>query len=172
MRKICVLVCALIIFCSVNPLSINASPELTPDCRKQLDDRMDDFTELIMKDVISSFDLDISTDPHIRNYMEVTLDDLHASHMIYGGKIDDQHYNSLLQHFMGSFHGEPRLFIKLPEAYVLYQEQDNLNVIIHLNLKGNKWEVVERKKKKGNEVKLPPLKCHQEYLKEKRKNSH
>ncbi|WP_240794164.1 hypothetical protein [Bacillus sp. BHET2] len=136
-----------------------------------MDERMDDFTDLIMEDIISSFDLDINQNKRSGRFLEVRLEDLHAGHMVYGGKLDDSYYNSLEKHFMGAFRGEPRLFVTAKEAYLLYKKQDNTNVMIHLKLKGNEWKEVDRKKKKGNEVKLPLLKCYEKYLKEKHKNS-
>jgi hypothetical protein len=170
LRKPCVLICTLLIFFSINSPTIQAAPILSQECQKQLDDQLDQFTNLIMEDIISSFNLDINQDEDNIRYLKVSFDALQAAHMIYGGNSNDSNYNTLKKHFMGSFRGEPRLFVTAQEAYVLYKLQDNSNIMIHLKLIDSKWKVVERKKKKGNEIKLKPLKCHQEYLKKLKKS--
>ncbi|WP_226670539.1 hypothetical protein [Metabacillus litoralis] len=166
MNKTFILVSGLLVVFVLNSLHINAEapPKLSPECIKKMEKRDEQFTSLIMSDVISSFDLDI--DEH--SYIEVTSRDLDAANMIYGGKEKDDYYNSLMQHFNVASRGKPRLFIKPQEAYLLYKEPDYTDVMIHLELKGSKWEVIDQKKKKGNEIEYKQIKCEKEYIKKKK----
>jgi hypothetical protein len=53
------------------------------------------------------------------------------------------------------------------EGYFLYKEPDNTNVMVKIRLSDSKWEVLEEKKVKGNEIEYKPLKCEKDYLKKR-----
>ena len=145
------------------PLHAEA-PRLTPECMEQRKARDEQFTQQVIKDVISSFQLDI--DEH--QYIEVSARDLDAANMIYGGKEKDEYYDSLKKHFFVATRGNPRLFVRPQEAYVLYKKPDNTNVMVHLKLEKARWEVTGRNKKKGREIPYKLLPCEIDYLKKKK----
>jgi hypothetical protein len=140
-------------------------PSLSPICIEEMKQRDESRNKLIMDDIISTFNLDIDDS----NYFELTSKDLDASNLVYGGRVDDPYYNSLDQLFGSSpsTQGTPRLYVRPLTAYFLYKEKDNTNVMVLLKLKDNKWEVVEKKREKGNDVKYIQVKCEKEYLKKR-----
>ncbi|EKN70713.1 hypothetical protein BABA_04709 [Neobacillus bataviensis LMG 21833] len=139
-------------------------PRLSPDCLENREIRDVEFNKEIMKDIISGLELDIDN----QSFTEVTDRGLDAAHLIYGGKELDEVYQSLHQQFIVASRGKPTLFVKPLEAYLLYKQPDNTNVAVHLKLNNFKWEVVEKKKAKGNAITYKLLKCEKEYLKKKR----
>ncbi len=96
--------------------------------------------------------------------------DLEAAHLMYGGKENDSYYNSLTKIYdSGGFSEQPSLFVRAQEAFLLYKEKDNINVMKHLNLDVEKgeWLVIKTKKKKGKKVKFKPLQCEKDYMKKR-----
>ncbi|WP_462410318.1 hypothetical protein [Neobacillus sp. Marseille-QA0830] len=165
MKKIIPLLMGMSLISSLFSLPIHAEvPRLTPDCLEQRKVRDEQFTNQVMKDVIATFNLDINE----QSYSEISSRDLDAAHMIYGGKEKDDIYNSLKKHFFVATRGNPKLFVRPQEAYVLYKEHDNTNVMVHLKLKDKKWSVTDRKKKQGNQIQYEILPCEKEYLKKKK----
>jgi hypothetical protein len=166
MKKFVVLLSALFLTLSINPLFSIAEgqPRLSPECLEKMKDRDENRNKVIMDDIISSFNLDIDES----GYYELTYRDLDPSNL-YGGKIDDTYYNSLSKIFEsgGWTQGHPRLYVKPLSTYILYKEKDNTNVMVLLKLKDKKWEVVEKKKTEGQEIKFNKLKCEKEYLKKR-----
>jgi hypothetical protein len=140
-------------------------PSLSPKCIEEMKQRDENRNRLIMDDIISTFNLDI----HESNYREFTSEDLDTANLVYGGRIDDPYYNSLNQLFRSSSitQGTPRIYVRPLTAYFLYKEKDNTNVMVLLKLKDNKWEVVEKKREKGKEVKYIQVKCEKDYLKKR-----
>ncbi|MBO0961137.1 hypothetical protein J1P26_15655 [Neobacillus sp. MM2021_6] len=139
-------------------------PSLSADCLENRGKRDVEFNKAIMKDIITGLELDIDD----QSYTEVTDRGLDAAHLIYGGKELDEVYQSLHQQFIVASRGKPSLFVRPLEAYLLYKQPDNTNVAVHLKLTNFKWEVVEKKKAKGNAINYKLLKCEKEYLKKKR----
>lgn len=166
MRKFYMILLGLILV-SINTIQASAeAPKLTDECIEQMKLRDEEYTQSVMKDIKKSFNLDNIQD----TLYEVTPDDLFAAHMLYGGKQDDPVFKSLDKHFVGTFNGEPRLFIKPQEAYFLYKQSNNENVMIHLKLvDNNHWEVVDQSKKMGKKVPFKQLACEKEYLKKRNK---
>lgn len=164
MKNTIIFISGLLIFFILNSLHIYAeAPELSTECIKKMESRNEQRTSLIMKDIITTFDLDI--DEH--SYSEVTYTDLLAAHMLYGGKEKDDYYHSLKQNFDVASSGEGRLYVRPTEGYFLYKEHDNTNVMVHLKLNNSKWEVIDQKKKKGNNIEYKQIKCEREYLKKR-----
>jgi hypothetical protein len=167
MKKLVVLVTALILTLTVNPLFSLAEgkPNLSPKCIEEMKNRDEQRNKLIMRDIISSFNLDIDES----SYNELTFQDLDAAYLVYGGRVDDTYYNSLRKVFetTSNTQGQPRLYVKPLTAYFLYKEGDYTNVMILLKLKDKKWEVVERKKKDGKEIQYNKVKCEKDYLEKK-----
>jgi hypothetical protein len=58
MKQLFVL-CVLVIVLTVSSSPIYAEPELSMECKKQLDETMNQFTNQVMGDIILSFDLDM-----------------------------------------------------------------------------------------------------------------
>lgn len=137
---------------------------LSPDCLENRKIRDLEYNKALMKDIIAGLKLDIDD----QSYTEVTDRGLDAAHIIYGGKEMDEVYQSLQQQFIVASRGKPALFVRPAEAYLLYKQPDNTNVAVHLKLNNFKWEVVEKKKEKGNAINYKLLKCEKEYLKEKK----
>lgn len=157
MSKIFILLNSLLFIFTLNSLRIEAKvrPEISPECMEM---RMEHYTNRIIKDIMSNFDLDLERE----GFIEMNSRDLDAANLIYGGNEKDDYYNSLIQHFNVSSKGWPRLFVRPQEAYSLYKDPDNSDVMIHLKLKGYKWEVMERRKKKGNDIQYEKINCEKE----------
>ncbi|MFB5248802.1 MULTISPECIES: hypothetical protein [Bacillus cereus group] len=140
------------------------APRLSSDCLEESKMRDEKYAKNIMKDIISTFDLNIDEN----SFMEVSKSDLEAAHLMYGGRVDDTYYNSLTKIFdSGGYRGEPRLFVRELEAFLLYKEIDDTNVMKHLELEKGAWIVTETKKKQGKIVEYKPLQCEKDYLKKR-----
>jgi len=102
------------------------------------------------------------------SFLEVSKRDLEAAHLMYGGRENDSYYNSLTKIYdSGGYRGEPRLFVRAQEAFLLYKEIDDTNVMKRLNLEKGEWIVTETKKKQGKIVEYRPLQCEKDYLKKR-----
>ncbi|MEK4469177.1 MULTISPECIES: hypothetical protein [Bacillus] len=140
------------------------APRLSSDCLEESKMRDEKYVKNIMNDIISTFDLNIDEN----SFMEVSKRDLEAAHLMYGGRVDDSYYNSLTKIYdSGGYRGEPRLFVKAQEAFLLYKEIDDTNVMKRLNLEKGEWIVTETKKKQGKIVEYKPLQCEKDYLKKR-----
>ncbi|EJS56370.1 hypothetical protein CN941_13165 [Bacillus cereus] len=140
------------------------APRLSSDCLEESKMRDEKYVKNIMKDIISTFDLNIDEN----SFMEVSKRDLEAAHLMYGGRVDDSYYNSLTKIYdSGGYRGEPRLFVRAQEAFLLYKEIDDTNVMKRLNLEKGEWIVTETKKKQGKIVEYKPLQCEKDYLKKR-----
>lgn len=140
------------------------APSLSSDCLKERKVRDEKYVKNIMRDIRSTFNLNFDEN----SFWEVSKKDLEAAHVMYGGRVDDTYYNSLTKVFeSGGYRGEPRLFVKPLEAFVLFKEIDDTNVIKHLELEKGEWVVTETKKKQGKMVEYKPLQCEKDYLKKR-----
>ncbi|MFF1992048.1 hypothetical protein ACFVWC_12275 [Bacillus mycoides] len=140
------------------------APRLSSDCLEESKIRDEKYVKNIMNDIISTFDLKIDEN----SFWEVSKRDLEAAHLMYGGRVDDSYYNSLTKVYdSGGYRGEPRLFVKAQEAFLLYKEIDDTNVMKRLNLEKGEWIVTETKKKQGKIVEYRPLQCEKDYLKKR-----
>ncbi|EJS04976.1 MULTISPECIES: hypothetical protein [Bacillus] len=140
------------------------APRLSSDCLEESKMRDEKYVKNIMNDIISTFDLNIDEN----SFMEVSKRDLEAAHLMYGGRVDDSYYNSLTKIYdSGGYRGEPRLFVRAQEAFLLYKEIDDTNVMKRLNLEKGEWIVTETKKKQGKIVEYKPLQCEKDYLKKR-----
>ncbi|ASZ17354.1 hypothetical protein CK938_12450 [Bacillus cereus] len=142
------------------------APRLSSDCLEERKIRDEKYMKNIIQDIKSTFNLNI--DEH--SFWEVSKRDLEAAHLMYGGKENDSYYNSLTKIYdSGGFREQPSLFVTAQEAFLLYREKDNINVMKHLNLDVEKgeWVVIKTKKKKGKKVKFKPLQCEKDYLKKR-----
>ncbi|WP_332699372.1 hypothetical protein [Halalkalibacter lacteus] len=167
MKKFLILLSALFLTLSINPLFSIAEeqPRLSSECLEKMKYRNEKRNMVIMDDIISSFNLDIDES----GYHELTYRDLDAANLVYGGKENDTYYNSLSKVFEsgGWTQGDPKLYVKPLTAYYLYKDKDNTNVMVLLKLKDKKWEIVEKKKTEGQEIKYNRLNCEKEYLKKR-----
>jgi hypothetical protein len=167
MIKTFILTSTLLFALNFNPVFSFAEgkPSLSPKCIEEMKQRDESRNKLIMDDIISTFNLEIDES----NYREFTSENLDTANLVYGGRVDDPYYNSLDQLFRSSLstQGTPRLFVRPLTAYILYKEKDNTNVMVLLKLKDHKWEVVEKKREKGKEVKYIQVKCEKDYLKKR-----
>ncbi|PGY08603.1 hypothetical protein [Bacillus cereus] len=140
------------------------APSLSSDCLEERKVRDEKYVKNIMRDIRSTFNLNFDEN----SFWEVDKRDLEAAHFMYGGRVDDAYYNSLTKVFeSGGYRGEPRLFVKPLEAFLLYKEIDDTNVIKHLELEKGEWIVTETKKKQGKMVEYKPLQCEKDYLKKR-----
>ncbi|EJR35294.1 hypothetical protein ABEY48_07295 [Bacillus mycoides] len=140
------------------------APRLSSDCLEESKIRDEKYVKNIMNDIISTFDLKIDEN----SFLEVSKRDLEAAHLMYGGRENDSYYNSLTKVYdSGGYRGEPRLFVKAQEAFLLYKEIDDTNVMKRLNLEKGEWIVTETKKKQGKIVEYRPLQCEKDYLKKR-----
>ncbi|WP_242309585.1 hypothetical protein [Bacillus cereus group sp. BfR-BA-01331] len=140
------------------------APRLSSDCLEESKIRDEKYVKNIMNDIISTFDLKIDEN----SFWEVSKRDLEAAHLMYGGRENDSYYNSLTKVYdSGGYRGEPRLFVKAQEAFLLYKEIDDTNVMKRLNLEKGEWIVTETKKKQGKIVEYKPLQCEKDYLKKR-----
>ncbi|MEK5247059.1 hypothetical protein EXW39_15285 [Bacillus mycoides] len=140
------------------------APRLSSDCLEESKIRDEKYVKNIMNDIISTFDLKIDEN----SFWEVSKRDLEAAHLMYGGRENDSYYNSLTKVYdSGGYRGEPRLFVKAQEAFLLYKEIDDTNVMKRLNLEKGEWIVTETKKKQGKIVEYRPLQCEKDYLKKR-----
>ncbi|EJS06264.1 hypothetical protein CQ058_04135 [Bacillus sp. MYb56] len=129
------------------------APRLSSDCLEESKIRDEKYVKNIMNDIISTFDLKIDEN----SFLEVSKRDLEAAHLMYGGRENDSYYNSLTKVYdSGGYRGEPRLFVKAQEAFLLYKEIDDTNVMKRLNLEKGEWIVTETKKKQGKIVEYRP----------------
>ncbi|OQR57108.1 hypothetical protein [Bacillus sp. CDB3] len=166
MKKILFILSVFILCISIQHVvhSQSDEPRLSPNCLEESKIRDDKYVKNIMKDIISTFNLNIEE----HGFFEVSQRDLDAAHLMYGGRVDDTYYNSLMKAFeIGGYRGEARLFVKPLEAFLLYKEIDDTNVIKHLKLEKGEWIVTETKKKKGEIVEYKPLQCEKDYLKKR-----
>ncbi|ABY44017.1 conserved exported hypothetical protein [Bacillus mycoides] len=135
------------------------APGLSSDCLEESKIRDEKYVKNIMNDIISTFDLKIDEN----SFWEISKRDLEAAHLMYGGRENDSYYNSLTKVYdSGGYRGEPRLFVKAQEAFLLYKEIDDTNVMKRLNLEKGEWIVTETKKKQGKIVEYKPLQCEKE----------
>lgn len=137
--------------------------ELSPQCVEEGKIRDELFNQRIMADIIASFQLDIDS-----SYDKFTQRDIEAAHIVYGGKENDLYFLSLTKLFKNiatSTRGTPRLFVRPGNAYFLYKETTNTNVMVSLKLDEDRWIVIEEKRAKGNPIEYEQLKCEREYLK-------
>lgn len=140
------------------------APRLSSDCLEESKIRDEKYVKNIMNDIISTFDLKIDEN----SFWEISKRDLEAAHLMYGGRENDSYYNSLTKVYdSGGYRGEPRLFVKAQEAFLLYKEIDDTNVMKHLKLEKGEWIVTETKKKQGKIVEYRPLQCEKDYLKKR-----
>lgn len=140
------------------------APRLSSDCLEESKIRDEKYVKNIMNDIISTFDLKIDEN----SFWEISKRDLEAAHLMYGGRENDSYYNSLTKVYdSGGYRGEPRLFVKAQEAFLLYKEIDDTNVMKHLKLEKGEWIVTETKKKPGKIVEYKPLQCEKDYLKKR-----
>ncbi|ETT76399.1 hypothetical protein [Bacillus mycoides] len=140
------------------------APRLSSDCLEESKIRDEKYVKNIMNDIISTFDLKIDEN----SFWEISKRDLEAAHLMYGGRENDSYYNSLTKVYdSGGYKGEPRLFVKAQEAFLLYKEIDDTNVMKRLNLEKGEWIVTETKKKQGKIVEYRPLQCEKDYLKKR-----
>ncbi|KXY32519.1 hypothetical protein AT269_09785 [Bacillus cereus] len=140
------------------------APRLSSDCLEESKIRDEKYVKNIMNDIISTFDLKIDEN----SFWEISKRDLEAAHLMYGGRENDSYYNSLTKVYdSGGYRGEPRLFVKEQEAFLLYKEIDDTNVMKRLNLEKGEWIVTETKKKQGKIVEYRPLQCEKDYLKKR-----
>ncbi|AJH21634.1 hypothetical protein EXW32_15270 [Bacillus mycoides] len=140
------------------------APRLSSDCLEESKIRDEKYVKNIMNDIISTFDLKIDEN----SFWEISKRDLEAAHLMYGGRENDSYYNSLTKVYdSGGYRGEPRLFVKAQEAFLLYKEIDDTNVMKRLNLEKGEWIVTETKKKQGKIVEYRPLQCEKDYLKKR-----
>ncbi|MGU3369653.1 hypothetical protein [Bacillus mycoides] len=140
------------------------APRLSSDCLEESKIRDEKYVKNIMNDIISTFDLKIDEN----SFWEISKRDLEAAHLMYGGRENDSYYNSLTRVYdSGGYRGEPRLFVKAQEAFLLYKEIDDTNVMKRLNLEKGEWIVTETKKKQGKIVEYRPLQCEKDYLKKR-----
>ncbi|MBJ7987210.1 MULTISPECIES: hypothetical protein [Bacillus] len=140
------------------------APSLSSDCLEERKTRDEKYVKNIMRDIRCTFNLNFDEN----SFWEVDKRDLEAAHFMYGGRVDDTYYNSLTKVFeSGGYRGEPRLFVKPLEAFLLYKEIDDTNVIKHLELEKGEWVVTETKKKQGKMVEYKPLQCEKDYLKKR-----
>ncbi|EJR64093.1 hypothetical protein IIO_01992 [Bacillus cereus VD115] len=139
-------------------------PRLSSECLEESKIGDEKYVRNIMKDIQSTFHLKVDE----IGFMEVSKRDLDAAHFMYGGRENDTYYNSLTKAFESSgYRGEPRLFVKPLEAFLLYKEIDDTNVMKHLTLEKGEWIVTETKKKPGKIVEYKPLQCENDYLKKR-----
>ncbi|PGO22393.1 hypothetical protein CN984_27105 [Bacillus cereus] len=139
-------------------------PRLSSDCLEESKIRDEKYVKNIMNDIISTFDLKIDEN----SFWEVSKRDLEAAHLMYGGRENDSYYNSLTKIYdSGGYRGELRLFVKAQEAFLLYKEIDDTNVMKRLSLEKGEWIVTETKKKQGKIVEYRPLQCEKDYLKKR-----
>ncbi|MEH7353299.1 hypothetical protein V7150_06910 [Neobacillus drentensis] len=166
MKKTTIINSVLFVLLFINSVKVQANelPRLSTECLEKMKTRNVQYNKAIMKDIISVLDLDIDD----QSYIEVTDRGLDAANLIYGGKEVDEYYQSLHKQFIVASRGVPTLFVKPGESYLLYKQPDNSNVAVHLKLNNLKWEVIEKKKEKGNAIDYRLLKCEKDYLKEKR----
>ncbi|MEK4913240.1 hypothetical protein [Bacillus sp. FSL E2-8887] len=140
------------------------APRLSSNCLEESKIRDEKYVKNIMNDIISTFDLKIDEN----SFWEISKRDLEAAHLMYGGRENDSYYNSLTKVYdSGGYRGEPRLFVKAQEAFLLYKEIDDTNVMKRLNLEKGEWIVTETKKKQGKIVEYKPLQCEKDYLKKR-----
>ncbi|MEX0417882.1 hypothetical protein [Bacillus sp. C30] len=140
------------------------APRLSSDCLEESKIRDEKYVKNIMNDIISTFDLKIDEN----SFWEISKRDLEAAHLMYGGRENDSYYNSLTKVYdSGGYRGEARLFVKAQEAFLLYKEIDDTNVMKRLNLEKGEWIVTETKKKQGKIVEYRPLQCEKDYLKKR-----
>ncbi|QWG64156.1 hypothetical protein [Bacillus mycoides] len=140
------------------------APRLSSECLEESKIRDEKYVKNIMNDIISTFDLKIDEN----SFWEISKRDLEAAHLMYGGRENDSYYNSLTKVYdSGGYRGEPRLFVKAQEAFLLYKEIDDTNVMKRLNLEKGEWIVTETKKKQGKIVEYRPLQCEKDYLKKR-----
>ncbi|MEK4579069.1 hypothetical protein [Bacillus sp. FSL R12-0074] len=140
------------------------APRLSSDCLEESKIRDEKYVKNIMNDIISTSDLKIDEN----SFWEISKRDLEAAHLMYGGRENDSYYNSLTKVYdSGGYRGEPRLFVKAQEAFLLYKEIDDTNVMKRLNLEKGEWIVTETKKKQGKIVEYRPLQCEIDYQKKR-----
>lgn len=140
------------------------APRLSSNCLEESKIRDEKYVKNIMNDIISTFDLKIDEN----SFWEISKRDLEVAHLMYGGRENDSYYNSLTKVYdSGGYRGEPRLFVKAQEAFLLYKEIDDTNVMKRLNLEKGEWIVTETKKKQGKIVEYKPLQCEKDYLKKR-----
>lgn len=156
MKKILYILSVFVLCVSIQHVvhSQSDAPRLSSDCLEERKIRDEKYVKNIIQDIKSTFNLNI--DEH--SFWEVSKRDLEAAHLMYGGKENDSYYNSLTKIYdSGGFSEQPSLFVRAQEAFLLYKEKDNINVMKHLNLDVEKRGMArykKRKKKKGKKSEI------------------
>ncbi|PFJ18696.1 hypothetical protein COD67_18040 [Bacillus cereus] len=166
MKKLLYVISIFILCVSIQHVvhSQSAAPKLSSDCLEESKVRDEKHVKNIMKDIISTFNLNIDEN----SFWEVSKRDLEAAHLMYGGRENDSYYNSLTKIYdSGGYRGQPRLFVRALEAFLLYKEIDDTNVMKHLKLEKGEWVVTETKRKQGKMVEYKSLQCEKDYLKKR-----
>lgn len=166
MKKILYILSVFVLCVSIQHVVHSQSdvPRLSSDCLEERKIRDEKYVKKIMEDIKSTLDLNIAGG----SFWEVSKKDLEAAHLMYGGRVDDTYYNSLTKIFESDgYRGEPRLFVRALEAFLLYKEIDDTNVMKRLKLEKGEWVVIETKKKQGKIVEFKPLQCEKDYMKKR-----
>lgn len=150
MKKIFYILTVFILCVSIQQVvhSQTDAPELSSDCLEKRKIRDDKHVKNIISDIKSTFNLNIDEN----SFWEVSKRNLEAAHLMYGGRENDSHYNSLTKIYdSGGFSEQPSLFVSAQEAFLLYKEKDTINVMkrLKLDIEKGEWIVIETKKKKG-----------------------
>ncbi|MBJ7929139.1 hypothetical protein COI51_23025 [Bacillus toyonensis] len=168
MKKIFYILSIFILCVSIQHVvhSQSDAPRLSSDCLEERKVRDEKYVKNIIQDIKSTFNLNINE----HSFWEVSKRDLEAAHLMYGGKENDSYYNSLTKIYdSGGFSEQPSLFVRAQEAFLLYKENDNINVMkrLKLDVEKGEWLVIKTKKKKGKKVKFKPLQCEKDYMKKR-----
>lgn len=166
MKKIMYILSVFILCVSIQHVVHSQSdvPRLSSDCLEESKIRDEKYAKNIMKDIQSTFNLKIDEG----GFMEVSKRDLEAAHLMYGGRENDSYYNSLTKVFSnGGYRGDLKFYVRPFEAFFLYKEIDDTNVMKYLKLEKGEWVVIETKKKQGEMVEYKPLQCEKDYLKKR-----
>ncbi|HYK74836.1 MAG TPA: hypothetical protein VEV44_17215 [Pseudoneobacillus sp.] len=119
-------------------------------CIEEYKKLRNEFDNLILLDIVDSFDLDLS------GYQELRYSDLNLR---VGGNIKEQLDKISLQHmFVGASLGERRLFLESglegTEGYLLYKRIDGNNVLKKLHKTENIWVVMSEDEVKADRYKF------------------
>lgn len=156
------LCCSLFFFSPLNSLAEEA--ELSTDCKKMLEETKAQYVQLVMGDVLSSYDLLEKVEG---NALYFTTSEIWKNDALMG---KSEILDSLKKLMSGKYRGEKRLYFFNQDpsiGNILYKDINNNNIMLTIKKKANKWVEIERQVKEGKEINIEVTECNDKHFMQK-----
>ncbi|MFE8699448.1 hypothetical protein ACFYKX_02295 [Cytobacillus sp. FJAT-54145] len=145
--------------------SFAKKPELTEECKQNIEETRKEYSRIVMQDLLHSFDP--FKEKNEDEYLYFTARELWKSQLLVG---NNEAFDSLKKLMSGSFRGEKRLYFVTNEpntGYILYKNIDSQNVMETINRKNSGWVLSKKEIKQGRDISMEPVKCTDEHFMQK-----